>query len=126
MKIIDLINKRAKGEEMPNEIKNGSTIYQYCEIANDYRVYRDADEPNYWLFRDYVFGGNGNRLNNEIEILEEVEDKEYEDIEEITIRDKTIGFPNGEWTARNMDKAFSHKINALIRNQKKIIERLDK
>jgi hypothetical protein len=25
-----------------------------------------------------------------------------------------------------MDKAFSHKINALIRNQKKIIERLDK
>lgn len=60
-------------------------------------------------------------LNIEVEILDE---EEFEDIEEITIRDKTIGFPNGEWTARNMDKAFSIKINQLIKNQKKIIERL--
>ena len=62
-------------------------------------------------------------LNIEVEILDE---EEFEDIEEITIRDKTIGFPNGEWTARNMDKAFSIKINQLIKNQKKIIERLNK
>ena len=60
-------------------------------------------------------------LNIEVEILDE---EEFEDIEEITIRDKTIGFPNGEWTARNMDKAFSIKINQLIKNQKKIIERI--
>ncbi len=62
-------------------------------------------------------------LNIEVEILDE---EEFEDIEEITIRDKTIGFPNGEWTARNMDKAFSIKINQLIKNQKKIIERINK
>ena len=62
-------------------------------------------------------------LNDEVEILDKVE---FEDIEEITIRDKTIGFPNGEWTARNMDKAFSIKINQLIKNQKKIIERINK
>ena len=115
MKIIDLINKRAKGEEMPNEIKNGSTVYQYCEIANDYRVYRDADGPNYWLFRDYVFGGNGNRLNNEIEILEEVEDKEYEELEELNTQ--------VDYDTKNYE--IVDKINALIRNQKKIFERLD-
>lgn len=35
-------------------------------------------------------------------------------IEKITIREKTIGFLNGEWTARNMDKAFAMKINEII------------
>ena len=35
-------------------------------------------------------------------------------IEKITVREKTLGFPNGEWTARNMDKAFAIKINELI------------
>ena len=124
MKIIDLINKRAKGEEMPNEIKNGSTVYQYCEIANDYRVYRDADEPNYWLFRDYVFGGNGNRLNNEIEIIEEVEDKEYEDIEELSY--KYINTYGNVSQHRKSEEPLIDTINALIRNQEKIIERLDK
>lgn len=123
MKIIDLINKRAKGEEMPNEIKNDSTVYQYCEIANDYRVYRDADEPNYWLFRDYVFGGNGNRLNNEIEILEEVEDKEYEDIE--ILGEYGIYTDGKRGSIIDIEK-IRDKIDALIRNQQKIIERLDK
>lgn len=35
--------------------------------------------------------------------------------EKITINDNgTIGFSNGEWTARNMDKAFAIKINSII------------
>lgn len=49
-------------------------------------------------------------LNDEVEIIEE--DKK---IEKITINDNgTIGFPNGQWTARNMDKAFAMKINEII------------
>ena len=35
--------------------------------------------------------------------------------EKITINDNgTLGFPNGNWTARNMDKAFAMKINSII------------
>lgn len=35
--------------------------------------------------------------------------------EKITINENgTIGFPNGQWTARNMDKAFAMKINEII------------
>lgn len=48
-------------------------------------------------------------LDKEVEIIEEPKK-----IEKITIREKTLGFPNGEWTARNMDKAFAIKINELI------------
>lgn len=40
--------------------------------------------------------------------------EEPKQIEKITVREKTLGFPNGEWTARNMDKAFAIKINELI------------
>ena len=40
--------------------------------------------------------------------------EENKKIEKITVREKTLGFPNGEWTARNMDKAFAIKINELI------------
>lgn len=35
--------------------------------------------------------------------------------EKITINENgTIGFPDGEWTARNIDKAFAMKINSII------------
>ncbi len=35
--------------------------------------------------------------------------------EKITINDNgTIGFPKGEWTARNMDRAFAMKINEIV------------
>ena len=40
--------------------------------------------------------------------------EEDKKIEKITVREKTLGFPNGEWTARNMDKALAIKINELI------------
>ena len=50
-----------------------------------------------------------NAFNENVEILEEVEDKEYEDIKELTQE------CFDHWTQ-------SKKINALIRNQKKIIK----
>lgn len=52
-----------------------------------------------------------NELNGTVEIIEE----EKKIPEKITINDNgTLGFPNGEWTARNMDKAFAIKFNQLI------------
>ena len=56
-------------------------------------------------------------LNEEVEIIEEPKK-----IEKITVREKTLGFPSGEWTARNMDKAFAIKINELIDEIKNLKE----
>ena len=116
IRVIDLLNKIANAEEVPKKIKYNDDEYihidnycYFCEETNEI-----LSQNTYAEF---------SRLNDEVEILDE---EEFEDIEEITIRDKTIGFPNGEWTARNMDKAFSIKINQLIKNQKKIIEKLNK
>ena len=72
---------------------------------------------------DYEVKNREIAIDNLINIIEdllgEIEHKEEmieepKKIEKITVREKTLGFPNGEWTARNMDKAFAIKINELI------------
>ena len=75
-------------------------------------------------------------LNEEVVIIEEVEDKEYEDIEELTINGKEVSYgAMNEWLclATNNEKkicsaieGMAITINKLIKNQKYILERLDK
>ena len=108
IKIIDLLNKIANGEEVPKKIKWENIIYAYSEYDKDYLEYPFSDEEYKGLFdmRNNILT---QFLNDEVEIIEEPKK-----IEKITVREKTLGFPNGEWTARNMDKAFAIKINELI------------
>lgn len=103
IKMIDLLVKMAKGKEMPKKIIYNNIVLEYDEENEDYYQYYGKG-----LF-EYLFTCSFSFLNVEVEVIEE--DKK---IEKITIRDKTLGFPNGEWTARNMDKAFAIKINELI------------
>ena len=109
MKLIDYLKDLAEGKKLPHFILQGEEYY----IGADGFLKIDCDDVEWMIYKDW--------LNEEIELLEE---DAFIDIEEITIRDKTIGFPNGAWTARNMDKAFSIKINEIIKNQKKIINKL--
>ena len=113
MKVISIYELlgMVKDGKAPKKIKYENREY----YLYDNKSYLSTDKTRFF---DRIYFCD---LNIEVEILDE---EEFEDIEEITIRDKTIGFPNGEWTARNMDKAFSIKINQLIKNQKKIIERI--
>lgn len=61
MKIIDLLNKIANGEETPNKIKYKNKIYEYREQENSY--YDGLYYLHFNSFLDY--------LNEEIEIIEE-------------------------------------------------------
>lgn len=100
IKIIDLLNKIANNEEVPEKIMFDAWLYIYDEEEKTY-----YDEEDRTLWQSYNF----KILTDEVEILDEPKK-----IEKITVREKTLGFPNGEWTARNMDKAFAIKINELI------------
>ena len=102
IKIIDLLNKIADGKELPKKFMCKGHLY-YREKTKGV-CYR-CDELNEIFEECFVFED----LNDTIEIIEEPKK-----IEKITVREKTLGFPNGEWTARNMDKAFAIKINELI------------
>ena len=127
-----------KDDKAPKKIKCDSYILDFVEGETNWRL-SYIDGYNDYLFRDYHL-----RLDDEIEILEEVEDKEYEDIEELEVAllgqcDNWLRCPTNEATKQDVELnpyiisnvrentlEFQHKINALIRNQKKILERLDK
>lgn len=119
VKLIDILCLMSLNEKIPEKIKYDNQVYNYCDVTKDY--YYTIYGINIYLFKT-LFSRPTTFLNDEVEILETMD--EFDEIEEITIRDKTIGFPNGEWTARNMDKAFAIKINQLIKSQKKIMKKL--
>ena len=65
MKIIDLLNKIANGEEMPEKVKWGDFILIWDEEWKDYRFF---DSFEHLL----VQGISASILNDEVEILEEL------------------------------------------------------
>ena len=64
MKIIDLLNKIANGEEVPKKIKYDKNIY----ALNKYENYENVDIVGSYINWDYVVF---NCLNEEVEIIEE-------------------------------------------------------
>ena len=83
IKVIDLLNKIANGEEVPEKIKIKNVIYEY-------RGYMYCTEKaNYQDIEDYLFGKwNFNILNDYAEIIEEP--KKIEKIDEILRIDDLI------------------------------------
>ena len=74
MKIIELLNKIANGEEVPKKIRLGNNpdIFYYKKDINSYKSCNGEYLISEWLF-------NSKRLNEEVEILEE--EKKIEHIE---------------------------------------------
>jgi hypothetical protein len=105
MKIIDLLNKIAEGEKI--RFKDKYRNYDECDISTFLENYITANWD--WVEDDTDW------LNEEVE----VEDKEYEDIEEIDLGERCLEYQT------EVDE-LKVIINVLIRNQKKILERLDK
>ena len=102
IKVIDLLNAIAEGKELPEKFMYKGHLYYRQKTKG---ICYKCDELNE-IFEECLVLED---LNDTIEIIEEPKK-----IEKITVREKTLGFPNGEWTARNMDKAFAIKINELI------------
>ena len=128
MKIIDLIDDIRNKKELPKKIKIKDYVFELDENFEYKGVYSCEtaylDGCNYWL-------RNGEKydfwLSDEVEIIEEVEDKEYEDIDIINGDYIVPNTPATENEAYIMACFLAHEqiINALIRNQKKIIEVLN-
>ena len=109
---------KVTGIELLQMIKDG-------KIKVDQKLIRLTDNKDIVILdscKDLIWENNGKYLsshsimNYEFEIIEEVKG-----IEKITIRDNgTLGFPNGVWATRNIDIAFSYKINELIEHINKL------
>lgn len=121
IKIIDLLNKIANKEEMPEKIKFNAVIWKYKKETQDYYSVI-TNEP---LLNDYSSLGIWimKHLNAEVEIIEE--DKPIEELEIIENEiDKQVSLKVGEHlnTIRKIDVVFATKINELIKEIKKMKE----
>ena len=77
MKVIDLLNKIANGEEVPERIKYDTKVMTYDHNKQDYLGYYSNGNGE-WLFQ-YLFDRCKNTehfINDEVEIIEE--DKKIE------------------------------------------------
>ena len=118
MKVIDLLNKIANGEEVPQKIKVGNKIYNYETFnigkgdnyftaewreVKGYRI--NYDGTYYYLeIRDY-------NLNDEVEILEESKRMP----EKITMRAGMVGSIDNKLENLNINTmAVENKINEIL------------
>lgn len=117
IKIIDLLKNYADGKEMPKKIKYKNNTWEYHKNLEDYIK---ADKPN-TLFTMYYI----NRiLNDELEILDE--EDEFEDISEFNYQPLCLNDDlqqQIEVLSSNVVKSYAI-IKQLIKNQKKVIEKL--
>ena len=101
IKVIDLLNKIANGEELPNEIKYGGIIYKRYEYNNKYYKNDDRNREKDILSEHLA---NESFYNSGIEIIEE--DKE---IEPLKLNDSDV------WTGKSDGELITEKINELIK-----------
>lgn len=82
IKVIELLNKIAKGEEIPRHIKYEYYQYDWSDNSRDY-ICEKADGESLHMFNDGYICILCNTLNDEVEILEdnteEIEELEYEE-----------------------------------------------
>ena len=108
IKIIDLINKIANGEEFPKKIKyNKKDIYIWDSIQNKY-VLKDASYIS--LAFDFK------ELNEEVEIIEDDYTIDIQGIEELDVDNIHL------MTAHNLETLFVERYNEMV----KVIKQTDK
>lgn len=96
IKVIDLLNKIANGEEVPEKIKIKNIIYEYSGYMYC------TENANYQDIEDYLFGKwNFKILNEDVEIIEEP--KKIEKIDFGTLN-----------TQKEKNRAMKDTINKLI------------
>lgn len=122
MRVIDLLNKIAKGEEVPKKIKVGNIIWNYNEEKKTYFM----SDTEIELF--YVENIT-KKLNDEVGIIEDnlyIEELKIECMENQPSSKYIVNEYGTKCFLTKHSKIIADKVNEVIRNQKYILERLDK
>lgn len=125
MRLIDLLNRIANGEEVPKKIKyNWEYEWAYDETREEF-VYKAKDGTRFdqdWLIESI--------LNNEVEILDDEEDKDIPLIpdDELYIINKKNGISeiNGTKCWTDKDTALNYNFKVLKEKINQVVEELNK
>ena len=116
MRVIDLLNKIANKEEMPQKIKYGDKIYEWKEYDCGYEKKKKIDWVKKWgyvaeLNRTYFYLEHCFKdLNDEVEIIEEDKKIEKLDIQLSPDDENKVNF----YRANNLECDLAFKINEII------------
>lgn len=120
MKIIELLNKIANGEEIPKKIKYLNRIYEYKYSTYGTGYLYEDKGIEYWFSED-ALSDSAEELNYEVEIIEDEEEIDIQSIEKFEIdANEYIKTKLGSFKTRKMDIAFLHKINELVQAVKQL------
>ena len=112
MKVIDLLNKIANGEEVPEKIKYNGTEYKLNEKTGWYQSIDVIGSVNEWFISKY-------RLNDTVERIEDTEDINIQDIKEL---EDIVALSEEGYMTRGTFIGITDKINELVQ----AIKQLDK
>lgn len=131
IRVIDLLNKIANGEDVPEKIKFEHSIYTYFKEQEDYINY--ADEDNKWYGQTLLFAIMLNHKINEIldakvEIIEEQEEIDIQSIEEL---DENFTYIENHSSGLGIEKVLNkaeielvNKINKLVQAVKQLDKKI--
>ena len=131
IKVIELLDKIANGEEVPKRIKYGKHIYEYEEGTYDWSYYIQNNGTVKFLLTD-VFNSDDNILsilNDEVEIIEEK--KIPEKLEEIGKIDYNLGYIDYKnievlknWLNKDI-QSILNELDLIVKNQNQLIDFLE-
>jgi len=112
MEVIDLLNKIANGEEIPEKIRVKYRIFEKCLNHNAYL--NTEDEENYKYLTDLprLYDDDRDWLNEEVEILEE--NKKIENI--------NLAYIDKEYLLNEQDK--DRKIREIINRHNILVDKV--
>ena len=130
MKIIELLNKIANGEEIPKKIKYLNRIYEYKYTTYGTGYLYEDKGIKYWFSED-ALSDSAEELNYEVEIIEDEEEIDIQNIEEI-VGNTDVRMNNKEISAEDYFYTITNivlSINELKNKQNeslKAVKQLDK
>ena len=105
IRVIDLLNKIANGEEVPYKVKYNGIIFTYNSSNKQGLKYVDLNKENEVFYR--YLTGVVNKLTDEVEIIEEQEEIDIQSIEEMepAMNGNACVIDNKTWTLNQVIKA---------------------
>lgn len=126
IKTINLLNKRANGEKLPQKIKYLDEYYTLYEEAESIENLYLLDGVRVGWFNHANF-----RLNTAVEIIEEKEEIDIQELEKIKEMEVFLSVDTRQTLEENLKKIDKHevnfffKINEIIRKQNKMVQYLE-
>lgn len=122
IRVIDLLNKIANGEEVPYKVKYNGIIFTYNSSNKQGLKYVDLNKENEVFYR--YLTGVVNKLTDEVEIIEEQEEIDIQKLNENIKYYNIIGHSENEKMLFNMIQDTANRINKLVQAVKQLKKEL--